>query len=198
MGKIKLTIELVPSTSFYTNVRSILPKSEWDRLRKISYKEANYKCEICKDDGLKQGYKHPVECHEIWEYRQDGTQYLKGLISLCPRCHQVKHIGRSMKVGLGKKVIAHLRKVNGFTKQEAEAYIGFSFQEHALRSKQKWNINLSILTEKYGVKKSLLTESMKKKPKAKAKTLTYKKKKKKKTASKKKRPSKTNTKKRRK
>ena len=198
MGKIKLTIELVPSTSFYTNVRSILPKSEWDRLRKISYKKAGHKCEICKGNGLEQGYKHPVECHEIWEYRKDGTQYLKGLISLCPRCHQVKHIGRSMKVGLAKKVTQHLRKINGFTKDEAQAYIGYAFQEHAIRSKQQWNINLSVLTEKYGVKKSLITESMRKKPKTKAKTLTYKKKKKKKkTASKRKRPIKNISKKKR-
>lgn len=83
MGKIKLTIELVPSTSFYTNVRSILPTKEWDRLRKESYAKANFKCEICKGSGLDQGYKHALECHEIWEYKADGTQYLKGLISLC-------------------------------------------------------------------------------------------------------------------
>lgn len=198
MQKIKLTIELVPSTSFYTNVRSILPTSEWDRLRKQSYKKAGYKCQICKGSGLEQGYTHPLECHEIWEYRQDGTQYLSGLISLCPRCHQVKHIGRSMKVGLAKVVTEHLRKVNGWTKQEAEAYIGYSFQEHALRSKQQWKINLSVLTEKYGVKKTLLSESMKKKPKKKAKRLIYKKRKSKKVISKKKRPSKINIKKRRK
>ena len=46
MKKPILTIELVPSTSHYTNVRTILPKKEWDRLRKESYKKANYKCEI--------------------------------------------------------------------------------------------------------------------------------------------------------
>jgi hypothetical protein len=177
MSKIKLTIELVPSTSFYTNVRSILPKSEWDRLRKISYKKAGYKCEICKGSGLEQGYKHPVECHEIWEYRKDGTQYLKGLISLCPRCHQVKHIGRSMKVGLAKQATEHLRKVNGWTKQEAQNYIGYSFQEYILRSKQQWKLNLSVLSEKYGVKKSLINENIGKKPKIKAKKITYKKKK---------------------
>lgn len=197
MGKIKLTIELVPSTSFFSNVRSVLPQSEWDRLRKASYAKAGHKCEICKGTGIEQGYRHPVECHEIWEYRKDGTQYLKGLISLCPRCHQVKHIGRSMKVGLKKKVLAHIGKVNKWTKEEVQNYIGFCFQEHKERSKIQWNLNLSILTEKFGVKKSLITEGMRKKPKSKAKLLTYKKKKRKrKTASKKKRPSKTNTKKR--
>ena len=36
MKKPKLTIELVPRTCFYSNVRSNLPDKEWDRLRKIS------------------------------------------------------------------------------------------------------------------------------------------------------------------
>lgn len=187
MKKIKLTVELIPTTSFYKNVRSILPKKEWDRLRKKSYQKAKNKCQICGDVGTNQGYKHKLECHEIWEYKKDGTQLLKELVSLCPRCHQVKHIGRSMKVGLRKKVIAHMMKVNNWTEKETLTYIGYAFQEHKLRSKIKWKINLSVLTEKYGVKKTLINESMRKKPKI-NKNLTYKKKKKKKL--KKKRPSK--------
>jgi hypothetical protein len=186
--KLKLTIELVPSTSSFNNVRSILPKSEWDRLRKASYKKAKYKCQICGDVGTNQGYNHPVECHEIWEYRKDGTQYLKGLISLCPRCHQVKHIGRSMKVGVGKQAMAQLMKVNKMTKKEAEAYVGYAFQEHRLRSLKEWKINLNVLTTKYGVKKSLLTEAQKKKPKTKVKLNYTTKKKTKKSPPKKKRP----------
>lgn len=59
-----LTIELVPSTSWYSNVRSMVKPEEWDILRRISYKEAQYRCKICHG----QGTKHPVECHEIWEY----------------------------------------------------------------------------------------------------------------------------------
>jgi hypothetical protein len=45
--------------------------------------EANNKCEICKETGKTQGYKHNVECHEIWIYNdEDKIQKLIGLISL--------------------------------------------------------------------------------------------------------------------
>jgi len=53
----ELTIELVPKTCWYTNLRSELPKSKWDKLRKKSYQEADYKCQICGG----KGNRHPVE-----------------------------------------------------------------------------------------------------------------------------------------
>ena len=43
----KLTIELVPATCWQTNVRSVVKKSEWDKIRKRVYKEAGHKCEVC-------------------------------------------------------------------------------------------------------------------------------------------------------
>ena len=62
----KLTIELVPQSSWGNNLRSEanLSKGQWDKLRKESYRKANYKCEICGE----KGPKWPVECHEIWHY----------------------------------------------------------------------------------------------------------------------------------
>ena len=54
----RLTIELVPSTCWFSNVRSNISKQDWDRLRKETYKKANYRCEIC--GGV--GRNHPVEC----------------------------------------------------------------------------------------------------------------------------------------
>lgn len=68
----KLSVELVPSTSWFKNLRSMLAPEEWDRLRRKTYREADYRCEIC--DG--QGPDHPVECHEIWHYddKQHGLK----------------------------------------------------------------------------------------------------------------------------
>ena len=57
----KLTIELVPKTSWYSNVRSNVSRSQWDKLRKKCYLNADYKCEVCGDTGIKQGFKWPVE-----------------------------------------------------------------------------------------------------------------------------------------
>jgi len=163
MTKPKLTIELVPSTSFYTNVRSILPTKEWDRLRKESYNKAKYKCEICKESGLDQGYRHALECHEIWEYKKDETQLLKGLISLCPKCHLVKHIGRATAIGKHKVAYKHLAKVNKWDEKTTEAYVGACFQDHKERSKIKWELNIAILTEKFKVDKKLIDKGLRNK-----------------------------------
>ena len=166
MKKPKLTIELIPSTSHYNNVRSLLPTSVWDKLRKESYKNAKYKCEICKDSGINQGYKHALECHEIWEYQND-TQILTGLIALCPNCHMAKHIGRAIAIKKGPQIFKHIAKVNNWSMEDVELYVGACFQDHKLKSKIKWEINIKILIEKYNVDHKLIAEGMKKKlPKA--------------------------------
>lgn len=162
--KPKLTIELVPSTCWYSNVRSSLPKKEWDRLRKESYAKAGYCCEICGQKGTDQGYKHPVECHEIWEYNdKTKTQTLRGLISLCPRCHQVKHIGRTTILGMQDIALTHMQEVNGWTHKQVVDYLAESFAIHSLRSKHEWTLNIDLLAEDYGVDKKLITEAKKKK-----------------------------------
>ncbi|AKJ73572.1 hypothetical protein SP39_1 [Salmonella phage 39] len=87
---------MVPKTAWFTNLRSHLSKSNWDVVRKKCYAKANYKCEICGGKGT----KHPVECHEIWDFG-NGKITLKGLIALCPSCHEVKHIGWLVSVQRG-------------------------------------------------------------------------------------------------
>lgn len=181
MKKPKLTCELVPKTCFYSNVRSVLPSSVWDKLRKESYAKANFKCEICKGSGLDQGYRHALECHEIWDYTTDGTQMLKGLISLCPRCHQAKHIGRAIAMGYKGKIFKHIATVNKWDLNLVEAYVGACFQEHKERSKIKWKLNIGILTKKFGVDKDLITENLRTKKSLKP-TWKKKKKRKKKTS----------------
>ena len=150
----KLTVELIPSTVFFSNVRSNIPKKEWDRLRKESYEKANYKCEICQDNGKNQGYKHPVECHEIWDYNySNNTQKLIGLISLCPRCHQIKHIGRTFAVGKQAEAFKHIEKVNNWNHKQVVDYLANCFIEHKRKSQINWKLDLNILKEEFGVGK---------------------------------------------
>ena len=144
----KLSIELVPSTSFYNNVRSNVSKKDWDIIRKKSYKLADNKCEICGDNGKNQGYRHNVECHEIWEYDDiTHTQTLTNFISLCPRCHKVKHIGLAFIQGYSDLAINHLKKVNGLSDIEASRYIEKAFKEHKERSNYEWLLDISYIDE---------------------------------------------------
>jgi hypothetical protein len=150
----KLTIELIPKTCHYSNVRTTVTKQEWNKIRFISYEKANNKCEICGDVGKNQGYKHNVECHEIWEYDDTNhVQKLVGLISLCPICHQVKHIGRAIAMGRHQLVYNQLMKVNKWTPKQVESYILKCFETQKERSKYQWKLDISILSqEPYNIK----------------------------------------------
>ncbi len=135
-----LEIELVPSTVWYSNLRSELTKAQWDHLRKNCYQQAGHVCEVCGG----KGPKWPVECHEIWEFcDQHKTQTLQGLIALCPSCHEVKHMGLAGKRGRGNIARAHLAKVNGWTSAQSQDHIRKAFQVWEKRSRHDWELDIS-------------------------------------------------------
>lgn len=142
----KLLVELVPTTCHYSNVRSMVTPAEWDKIRKLSYAAANNVCEICKSNGKKQGYKHAVECHEIWDYNDEThTQTLVGLISLCPLCHLCKHIGRAIAMGNETVAYNHIAHVNKWSQEKIREHILESFKVHKERSKYKWRLDITLL-----------------------------------------------------
>jgi hypothetical protein len=155
LNNYKLTIELVPSTSWYSNVRSNVTKSEWDTIRKKSYDLADNKCEICGSTGLKQGYKHRVECHEVWHYNDLlEIQTLTRLISLCPNCHKSKHVGLARIKNQEHIVINQLSTINNISTTEAINYINESFNIWQQRSSKNWELDITYLDEY--LKKDLL------------------------------------------
>jgi 5-methylcytosine-specific restriction endonuclease McrA len=146
MKTYKLLSEIVPSTSWYNNVRSNVSKKEWDYLRKKSYESAGHKCEICGDTGKNQGFNHNVECHEIWEYDDSThTQKLTGLISLCPYCHKVKHPGLAGLNGETDIVLNQLMKVNEITEPKAKELLAIAWDKYFERSLHDWKLDISYL-----------------------------------------------------
>lgn len=136
----KLSVELVPKTSWFKNLRSMLTPGDWDRLRRGTYRKADYRCEIC--DG--QGPNHPVECHEIWHYDDKRhQQILTGLIALCPACHQVKHIGLASIQGKFEQALNHLMQVNRWTEHQAIRHIKAAGKKQRERNKFKWEVDIS-------------------------------------------------------
>jgi 5-methylcytosine-specific restriction endonuclease McrA len=154
--KVKLlTVELVPSTCWFSNVRDRVSKSTWDFLRQSTYKQANFRCEVCGG----RGNKWPVECHEIWHYdehrrcasgERNYVQSLQGLIALCPSCHEAKHIGLAGIRGRGELAETHLATVNGWSEEQTKAYLEEVWQTWRERSRHQWNLELSWL-EQYGI-----------------------------------------------
>ena len=143
---IKLSIELVPQSCWYNNVRSNVAPAEWDFLRKKSYQLAGHKCEVCGDVGQRQGFRHSVECHEEWSY-ENGKQTLVKLISLCPYCHKCKHPGLANIKNEGHLVLSQLMLVNDMTESEAKSYLQEAFELWEERSSQEWELNIDYIEE---------------------------------------------------
>lgn len=144
MEEIKLTIELVPKTAWFDNLRSRLSTFAWNKIRKACYAKAGHKCEIC--GGV--GKQHPVECHEIWHYNdKDHIQTLKGVIALCPSCHSVKHFGLARIMGRDNQAFRHLIQVNEWSAIRGHQYVDQAFALYESRSSHDWTINLDWLKE---------------------------------------------------
>jgi len=143
---VQLLIELVPSTSWGDNLRSQVPKEAWDKIRKRTYRQAGYVCEICGD----KGPEWPVEAHEVWDYNdQTGVQRLVRTIALCPDCHAVKHFGRTMTVGgpdAVHRMMTHLCRVNRWTSAQTRDHVKEAFAVWQRRSKMSWVLDLKWLT----------------------------------------------------
>ena len=146
--KIKLTVELIPKTCHFSNVRTTVKPSEWDKIRFLAYEKANNQCEICGGNGIDQGYRHRVECHEIWKYNDTKkVQKLVGLIALCPLCHQVKHIGRAMAIGKQAEAFQHLATVNDWDHKQVIEHVAQEFETYKGRSKFSWILDISLLSK---------------------------------------------------
>ena len=94
----RLTIELVPSTCYFSEVRDHISTKDWDRLSQQTYKEAGYRCSVC--GGV--GQQERLFCSENWHYDDENhLQTLLGLIALCSPCHECKESGRTQKARQG-------------------------------------------------------------------------------------------------
>jgi len=143
-GSPLLTIELIPKSSWCHNLWSQLDSRDWGRLKVTTSEAAQHRCEVC--GGV--GSKYPVDCHERWEFEEwSCTQSLVGLIALCPACHSVKHLGRSMNHGLGDDAKAHLRAINKWSTKKTEDYVALAFNLWEVRSLEKWYVDLSWLKQ---------------------------------------------------
>lgn len=123
----RLTPDLLPPCLHGWNLRTTVPECVWDEIRACCYQAAGYKCEICGGRGKGD---HAVECHEHFALtsRHGGKQSyaLTRLLALCPDCHAVKHIGRSLTQRANRglpRLLKHIARVNDSSIQEAEQLI---------------------------------------------------------------------------
>jgi len=149
----RLSVELIPEPTWFRNARSLLPKEDWDVLRRAVYREAGYRCEICGG----QGTEYPVAAHEVWEFDDERhIQRLVRLIALCPPCHEVKHIGLAGVMDRDEEAMAHLMEVNRWSRRRAEAHVDRAWDLWERRSRHGWEIVVDWdgLASRYGIQLS--------------------------------------------
>ena len=130
-------MELVPESSWHNNLRSLLPATAWDSLRKKVLTDYNNACALCGAAGA-------LHCHEVWEYDDvKQVQTLTGCMALCPLCHAVKHVGfsemRSTDVRM-EQIIAHFMRINKCDRKTFEVHRREAFKVFEERSKHVWQV----------------------------------------------------------
>lgn len=137
---LKLVPDLIPKTSFFKNLRSMLTAREWDKIRVFVYEKAEHKCEPC---GC---FPRVLHCHEVWSYDETtGVQKLTGLMAICPECHEVKHFGLAQMQGRGGLALQQMMKVNGIGLTAAREIVAEAFKTWTRRSQRTWTLDVSAL-----------------------------------------------------
>ena len=137
----KLNFELVPDGCWYSNLRSILSKKQWDFIRADAKQRADGKCMICgkKTDRL--------DAHERWSYDiKNGVQKLEDVLAVCKDCHSVIHIGYTQLKGDEERAEKHFVKVNGCSYADYRKALGEANELHKLRNGvSEWKLDLTYL-----------------------------------------------------
>lgn len=138
---LRLTIELVPATSWHANLRDVLTPAAWAALRRQVIEQSGRRCGICGAGGR-------LHCHEVWDYDDAAhVQTLQGFRALCVWCHHVKHIGLAgVMASQGKldyeRVIAHFLRINGCDRATFQRHYRAAMETWRERSRHEWAIDL--------------------------------------------------------
>lgn len=144
----KLDIELVPQPLWYKNLRAILPKSVWDKIRQVVYFRSGYMCQACSTP--KQELADPrLFCHEEWKYDdKKHVQTLVGFRCTCSMCSNINHRGMANVLGIDENTIAeHFMRVNSCDRKTYDKHVKESFDLWQRRGRYKWTQDLSRLEE---------------------------------------------------
>jgi hypothetical protein len=138
---LRLTIELVPSTCWFANLRDVLTPAAWEALRKQVIAASGRRCAICGASGR-------LHCHEVWDYDDAArVQTLRGFLALCATCHHVKHIGMAgILASQGKlsyeRVVEHFLRVNGCDRATFQRHYREAMETWRERSRHEWVTDL--------------------------------------------------------
>lgn len=141
-----LFVDLIPTTTWFTNVRSCVAPRDWERIRRMVTRRTGRTCEAC-GAGEDRAAGRWLEAHERWAY--DATrsvQTLRRLVCLCTDCHRSTHYGLAEVQGNAEQAFLHLMAVTGLEVPQAKSHISRAIDLWRVRSLRTWTLDLHILT----------------------------------------------------
>lgn len=142
-----LKIELVPSSSFYVSLRSVLRPQQWRKISTEVRNKAHGICSICKKRVGLRG----LEAHEVWTYdEKTGIRSLEKIIPVCGECHETIHIGKAEIEGRLKEAAMHYILVNHCSAETFRKDFASSYRIWQKRSKMRWKTEVGGWVKKNG------------------------------------------------
>lgn len=141
-----LFVDLIPTTCWFTNVRSCVAPRDWDRIRRMVTRRAGYACEVCgaTENRVERRW---LEAHERWAYdSKRNVQSLRRLVCLCAECHRTTHYGLAEVRGTADEALQHLMAITGLDLPGAKSHIAVAIDLWRARSRRTWALDLGILT----------------------------------------------------
>lgn len=136
--RVELFVDMVPTTAWFSNLRSELQPAEWEAVKRKTYHLAGHLCQACGG----RGPRHPVEVHERWDFNAStGIQTLLRVIALCPACHEATHYGLASLNGRTRQAKDQLMRVTGLNELQANRHIHEAMEAYRERSAQEWTLD---------------------------------------------------------
>ena len=139
----------MPRPLWGVNLRRLLPKSQWQKMRQELIRERGLHCQTC--DTIETESKR-IFAHEEWEYEttySPAVAHLKRLVLSCWHCHAVEHFGATGNMVLSGELtpkaiehtIEHFCRVNRVQRDAFDAHRLEARAEWLLRSKLEWIVD---------------------------------------------------------
>lgn len=142
-GDVRLAVAMTPSTCRNTGVESCVSREDWKRIRLGVVNCAHRHCEICRQPPAPE-IKVYLDVQERYTF-EDGRQVLKRLVCACSHCALFSQFGWAMALGQEAAARHHLLTVNGWTGSQLEDHLRQAYAAWAERSRQDWELDLSIV-----------------------------------------------------
>jgi len=138
----RLSFPPVPMRAAGQNLWSLFDADTWGHVRRQAYDASGRRCTVCggRSDGFlaeklygEEERKHPIECHEVWDWRVPresdgvGIQTLTNLLVVCRNCHPIFHsqffVRRAQGLGIGDEVAEAIEKRRMLVNRETRAQV---------------------------------------------------------------------------